>query len=390
MRTMIQSLRARRNQAGMASILVTLVTLIIISLIVLGFATVSRREQSNTLDQQLSTQAFYGAETAVNDARQVIDADAATLNVPAKNDCTTNTVPGAGYPTGVQWLNAGDSVGYTCLLVDPTPSVLQYNGIGTDSKVIPVTANAPFNKIQIQWTPDASFAGNPLTGCPGSTNHTFSPSSKWSAACGFGVMRVDVEPTTLNTGQVMTQNSLETNLFTTFFEPQKSGGSGQVTYATGSKPQIQGASCTATAPAPVNGPLCTAVINLGAQCPGGSGAWTCTGFTLRLNSLYMTSGTVTVTALNGGNVVPTNGQVLVDATGIASGVLRRIQVRISVISYNGLVPDFAIQSNGGICKRYAVTPDFFSIDSSIVSPDYPNDAMCNAGYNSGTAPEPSP
>jgi len=175
-----------------------------------------------------------------------------------------------------------------------------------------------------------------------------------------------------------------------FFEPLKSGGTETATYTTGSTPQIVGASCTNAAPAPVTGPLCTAEISFSGSCPAATNVWTCTGFTLRLNSLYEDSSTVTITALNGANVIPTNGQVLIDATGIASGVLRRIQVRLSVTSYSGIVPDFAIQSNGGICKRYAVTPDYFSIDSNIVSPDYPNDAMCNAGYNSGTQPQPSP
>ena len=56
----------------MVAILVTMNLMIVISLIVLGFAQISRRNQRQSLDRQLSTQAFYAAETAVNDAADLI------------------------------------------------------------------------------------------------------------------------------------------------------------------------------------------------------------------------------------------------------------------------------------------------------------------------------
>lgn len=56
-----------------------------------------------------------------------------------------------------------------------------------------------------------------------------------------------------------------------------------------------------------------------------------------------------------------NGQVLIDVTGKAQDVLRRIQVRMSVkggsarTNYAGF-SDYAIQSADSVCKLYEVSP----------------------------------
>ena len=54
----------RAKQRGMASIIITMITMVIITLIVLGFATLSRREQRQSLDRQLSTQASMPPKAA--------------------------------------------------------------------------------------------------------------------------------------------------------------------------------------------------------------------------------------------------------------------------------------------------------------------------------------
>ena len=46
--------------------------IVIISLIVLGFAQLARRNQRQTLDSQLSTQTYYAAESGVNAALRIV------------------------------------------------------------------------------------------------------------------------------------------------------------------------------------------------------------------------------------------------------------------------------------------------------------------------------
>ena len=57
----------RKNQDGIVSLIVSITIMIIISLVVISFARLMRTEQEQALDRQLSSQAFYAAETAVND-----------------------------------------------------------------------------------------------------------------------------------------------------------------------------------------------------------------------------------------------------------------------------------------------------------------------------------
>jgi Tfp pilus assembly protein PilX len=64
-----------RDQKGMVAIVVCLVIMVIITLVVIGFARVAERERRQALDRQLGTQAFYAAETAVNRARERIASD---------------------------------------------------------------------------------------------------------------------------------------------------------------------------------------------------------------------------------------------------------------------------------------------------------------------------
>jgi len=49
------SAKLSKNQTGLVSIMVTIIMMLVISLIVLGFATVTRRNTREALDRQLST-----------------------------------------------------------------------------------------------------------------------------------------------------------------------------------------------------------------------------------------------------------------------------------------------------------------------------------------------
>lgn len=348
----------RTNQSGMASILITMITMIVVSLIVLGFATIARRDQGNTLDQQLSTQAFYAAESGVEDARNIIVDDVRT-NQPIlpRTNCTTNT-GAANYPTGKQmWLsetNNVPTVSYTCLLVNPSVSNAVYDGVDGQSKVIPIDSNQSITSMVIDWTP----TNNPTpttANCPGSTNHTFSNATNW--ACDYGLLRMDLVPTQ----GVLTRSGLENSTLTSFFEPLRGGGSGALSYTANlGRANIVGASCNST--------QCQVTI---------TGLPASNDLALRLTSLYQASN-VTIDAYHGGTLLKLSGQVMVDVTGDAAGVLRRIQVRIPTTYSSNLIPDAAIQTNSAICKRFEVDQTYFHIPGDIVNPAPAGSQWANA------------
>lgn len=378
------------DSRGMASILITLVTMIVVTLIVLGFAQIARREQGNTLDNQLSTQAFYAAETAVNDARNVIDnavQDDAT--VPAKTQCNqdptgTYPIPDPGDSGVILNSTTNDNVSYTCLLVNPTPSTMEKDGVEDNSWVVPVSQGdpmQPFDTVEIQWAPDpAVTSGSPGADCP-ATLDTLGQATGANPAktynCKFGILRFDLVPTDGSLTGGSGAGSLLSEQLTAFVQPlnTSAGPNTSIPYA------------ASVGQANVVKAICTASYN---HCTAYITGLSAASYTLRINSLYSTSD-VTVQALHGGtsgNAVPLNGQVLVDATGDADGVLRRIQVRFSAYGNTGLEPRYALQSNSAICKRFFVTPTYYangdnlSYQSNTADPNY--NAMCDPSITDGS------
>lgn len=370
----ITTKKVDKRQAGAAAILITMVTMIVVSLIVIGFAMIARREQGNTLDQQLSTQAFYAAESGVNDARSVI---MAAVNdhqpVPGKRNCTTydngdtNYNPTYSYPVpppgknGVP-LDSAHNVSYTCLLVNPNVTTLVYDDVGDQSKVVPIAASGTVNKITISWSP--TISGGNSSSCPGSTNQTFRPAPNWN--CGYGVLRMDAVPTDGTLIGGTGPSSLESKTLTVFFEPQKNPGGGSLPYNKKGKANVVAAKCD------------QGNLTLSSQCTATITGLASAGsktFSLRINSLYQLSNVKITVYGQGGKTLPVSGaQVVVDATGNANGVLRRILVHIPATVSSNLIPDDAIETNDALCKQFVVAPNYLSIPGAKDAD--PKNAMC--------------
>jgi hypothetical protein len=92
-----------------------------------------------------------------------------------------------------------------------------------------------------------------------------------------------------------------------------------------------------------NNPYCSVSINIPAS----------TQVYLRLRSLYLQT-SVTVSATSAGSAVSLVGdQAVIDATGKAQDILRRIQVRIP-LHHDAQIPEFAIQTGDTLCKRLQI------------------------------------
>jgi hypothetical protein len=86
-------------------------------------------------------------------------------------------------------------------------------------------------------------------------------------------------------------------------------------------------------------------------------------FFLNLRSIYSPTA-VTVTAYSGSTQLELKGaQTLIDSTGKAQDVLRRIQVRVP--STNGYdVPDGATHATGDLCKQFDLDPSVTTVNGS--------------------------
>ena len=214
-------------QSGFAAFAVTLILTIVLTLIVLGFAANSRNEQTRALDAQLDAAAYYAAESGINDAYSMIKTDftngkaipSQTLNCTGAYLNTTSGVLTPGSST------ASGAAAYTCLLVNPTPSTLEYAPLDAgQGQVVPLFGINPstqaatvVNTVTISWQ---EYSVPPsFTNCPPSTVNSFYSSSVWSTSgCTAGVLQVDIVPASGWSSPTDLQNATET----VFLEPQKS------------------------------------------------------------------------------------------------------------------------------------------------------------------------
>jgi len=355
----------KHKEAGMVAIMVTLILMIVISLIVLGFAQVSRRTQRQALDRQLSTQAFYAAETGVNDAVKVIqDAIASGSTVEDKPDCNSDGNGFYAEPKLKPDIDEDNGVSYSCLTVDPEPTTLDYKNIGENSSVIPLSAASSINNVTLTWRTLDSVTDNPTPAatCRPNLTNPFLTTSAWSATnCGYGVLRIDLVPTA---GSSLSTNGLQNATMTAFVVPLSSnvncgttpGCVSSVNYTTGGGNSRLGVVCTDSA--------CSLRIANLSQ----------TQYHLRVSSIYKDV-SLQIVARDAGNAALNlrGAQALIDVTGKAQDVLRRIQVRVPLTaSSTNILSDYAIQSTDPICKRFSVMQNYFRNDADNAVPGVEN------------------
>lgn len=343
---------AENKQGGFVSIIVTLVIMLVISLIVIGFARLTRREQRQSLDRQLSTQAYYAAETAVND---IEDALKNGITVPENTtDCSATINNTAIFPTPKNQIDATTS--YSCLFVDTSPPSLEYTSIAVDSsKVIPLQDKngGPINNVLVSW--EDKGGGTNMAGCSSATPTVLPPASGWN--CDTGMMRVDIVPISGS----LNRDALIDGTMTVYLHPSTSGTAATNTgYGSnagfGNQGRIIGARCNSL-PGPKQ-------CNFTFTGLGG------TSYVMRLKSIYRSS-SATVKAENGagGTLELVGAQTLVDSTGKANDVLRRIQVRIPTPAFNAPFPEAAIHSVGNMCKRFGWAPPSYYLPDISTYPE---------------------
>lgn len=309
-----------RNQHGLVSFLVTMIMMIVITLIVVGFTQVVNRNRQNALDKQLSTQALYAAESGVNDVVKLIKSNPAGLT--AKTTCN-NT----GYYASLQ-PQLTPEVSYPCVLVNPLPDSLVSSANTETSSVLPLkpvdSSGAPvaLSKLIFEWS--SAVDNGDASGCSASLGK-FTPDMP--ATCTFGLLRADIF-----NGTGLDPVTMANNTSTYYLHPLKTGEVSQP-YGVG-KGIVIGAHCTNVS--------CVGTIT---NLPAGA-------YYIRLSTIYRDTKSVKISGLtSAGQPSRFLGQIKVDSTGRAVDVLRRIQVRLSVDSYNNQSPTAALNSSSTVCKR---------------------------------------
>ena len=326
----------KNDQRGMVSIVVAMLIILLVSLITLGFAQLVRREQRQSLDRQLSTQAFYAAETGINDASKAIkEALENNQSVADKTNCG---------PEGIYSANnqLSEVVEYSCLLVDADLETLIFDSIDTAKAEVTMAKSGdsnPLSRLTIAWQDKSG--GNSFTGCPaaGQFPPAWPSGGNGAGNCSSGILRIDLVPLS-----AVNRPNLINNTMTVFLHPTSSNSISELDYGGSIGRAGQGrvwASACNTTISTAKPKFCSVTIN----------GLTATSYAIRMQSIYRES-EVTILAESGRTFV--GGQAIIDSTGKASDVLRRIQVRLPVDPFNDDAPPFAIQTSETQCKLFAI------------------------------------
>lgn len=344
----------KANEHGFASLVIAIVLVLVLSLITVGFAELMRHEERSALDKQLSSQAYYAAESGINDATKAINDGFTGSKTTCGPDSSTpdlsdNTVTFSG--------NNPTAASYPCLLINPAVPNLYYDSIlTTQSRTAEFTAidsndqPAAVSSIKVSWQQSAGSNPSFVSNC-----NSFTPTANWTA---IGVLRAELIPLT---GSLDGQG-LNNVAFTGFFCPDTSSSHNSADYGNSTGNANAGVIVDGNCqdPKAAGQPSdCNATIT---DLPGNQAT-----YFINLRSLYSATA-VTITAYNSSGTVLrlTGAQTLIDSTGKAQDVLRRIQVRLS--AKNGFdIPDGV---HADICKQ-------FKLDPATTASDAPAGSGCD-------------
>lgn len=376
--------RLGKNEQGMVSILVTLIMIIVITLIVLGFSQITRNNQREALDNQLSTQAYYAAESGVNAAvNYLTDPVHVGTGVNTIGSCsnfiTTLTTSGIS-----NTLDSTTNTKYTCLMVNTEPPDLILSPLTQASSSIlhlANTDNEAFTALNFKWQMQSS-PDFPTGTCNGSgpTGGRLPNYNAWN--CPFGLLRLDLVDTS---AAHLDNNDLQDSKYNTSFYLVPSFNSG-IPFTQTQSVQWPPAPQPVDPTVPAN-PACNSgsdncpVQIVPVNCTSGANA-NCSltlniasgsaDYYARLSMMYQDASQVVIKGgdathplnlITGQGVNFSTGQALIDSTGQSQDELRRVQVRIPLEASGGAIPAYGLQSTDSICKQLSDGPSIATQDS---------------------------
>lgn len=346
------------SQAGFVSIFTVIFFIILITVLTVGFLRIVGDEQRQSADNDLTASALASAEAGVEDAKRALllykstgDPDLkAAFDAKQCNTLSTPTV--ANKIKANQGALSADKTSflqsYTCVTVQLNTDDFQNTAIKGKSELIPLdSGGASFDSIKLSWH-SANEEGVPQ-------NLAFSSLLPDVAAWqqnGFpAFMRMEV----IAVPSSFKLSDVNNNAKTAYLVP--GGNNGQPTLDLngydGRSPDDQTlrqkstpflVKCDKNAQPFV----CNLTVNLtGGLAPAGQKLY------LRLTSIYSNTHFSVSLQQAGGTVPLYQVQPIVDSTGQANDVFRRIQARVNFS--NPTLPEFSLESGDDICKDFEVS-----------------------------------
>lgn len=398
------------KQSGAVSLFVVIFAILLMSVVTIGFLRIMTGDQNKATGNDLAQSAYDSSQAGVEDAKRALLWYARNCNTTTPlsdcavflanlNECNAairtaqvvnsgdiaGTAGGSG--TGevkVQQSTSVDATGentdkaldqaYTCVKLQLDTEDFIGNLTANQSALVPLIANNPVTSVTVQW-----FNRDDVTNTTGAVSLS-APVGRLPLESAWPANRPPVMRTQFMQaggtftlpGFDSTTASSESNANTVFLYPTSSSFSTTENIAVrdirknpagDSVPASEG-----SAPLPVScqpsvasgNYSCSMTLELPAPVGGGPAGIAY----LRLTSLY-TASHFRVT-LNG--ALFRNVQPIVDSTGRANDVFRRVQSRIDLYDTAFPYPDAAIDTSGHLCKDFGVTDTQYVPGSATCTP----------------------
>lgn len=384
MRPFKQRNRSKRQQQGFVSLFTVIFFTLLITVITVGFVSIVLNEQQQSLNNDLRASALNAAESGIEDAKRAIlyynslpagSNKNALYSTLTSNQCDALTNSTIAQGIGVSSNGAVTSQNnlsqyFTCLTVNLVSPNYLASSSADKSVFIPLNSqnNAAFDQLVVSWHLVSSSVGASGDGQPTKyvTSTTTLPpvagsGSSWSSQGYPAYLRVQLYgyPSTGN----FTRNDISDRSRSAFLVPGAVGTTSPISFDTAdplphqfdtNKLPLQAIKCSGTPPNVPSGTYaCTATL----QLPSGANfASTANNYFLRVTPLYgSTHFSVTLKNSSSGNAISFSGvEPIVDVTGRAGNVFRRVQSRVVIGAATDL-PEFEVETAGDICKNMVVS-----------------------------------
>lgn len=385
-----------KREEGFVSLFTVIFFMLLISVITIGFLRIMSIEQRQALDNDLTASALASAESGIEDAKRAIlkysslppsDPLKADLRTALTSTACDALFSNANIRSALNIRNDGSITGqanlnqfYTCLSVNLNSPDYVSSSTAGKSEFIPLRSQNgnSFDQIKVSWhlvstTVGKDGDGIPQRYAPGLTLPRVTdsnPVNSWTDRGYPAYMRVEVYG--FPNGN-FNRNSVNDRTRSVFLVPNTSsngaaaGENDPILLSTVdplphnfdvAKTGVRGVRCKGNPPAVAVGTYaCTATIEL-PNDPGLRG--NNNNYYLRLTPLYGAThfraelkDSATNSIVNFSEVQP-----IIDVTGRASDVFRRIQARVRLDSITDL-PEYTVESADTICKNMQVADGSF-------------------------------
>lgn len=344
----------KTDETGVISIITVILLSMVLTLITTAFVKSANSNQRQALDTQLSTQAFYAAESGINDVTSILNngLSAQVKGALNKNECNsfldviksgtyTNLLGSNPDGSSPNVLERNSPIQYTCVLVsDSVPNLLLDKG---NSAIFKIQAddNSVIDQLSISWGADRTV--------PTGSAAELYDQSNWRKENGQDKDRVALIRLTFYYPSSWDRVNLISDQKTFFFRPVRAQGVDEVNTANNNEATI-GVDCNGA-----NGPCSINLTHIASLTTGSD----TDNLYIRVAAIYNTfdESNMTITAI-GQDGLPKrliNAQYSIDVTGRANDVYRRIEIRRSIAPDLNF-PNNVVESAGDLCKQFTVWP----------------------------------